>query len=151
MKEGDLTKRDEVQNQEKFKQRILFEGLIRKDRITPTDIDGFIDYKGKAFVFLEAKTGEADMKYGQKLAYINLIQTLKKAGTDAICILFKHNTPSHQHIKASEQEVDSIYMFDEKDEFWIWKVPSKPINVVQALDTFEKKCLKKGIKIFKNM
>ena len=151
MEDGDTTKRDEVQNKAKFKQRILFEGLIRRDRITPTDIDGFIDYKGNAFVFLEAKTGEADMKYGQKLAYINLIQRLQKAGALAICILFKHNTPSHEHIKASKQEVDSIYMFDEDDEFWTWKVPTKTITVSQALDTFEKKCVRKGIKIFKNM
>ncbi len=148
--EGDYSKRDEVKNENAFKQRILFRNLIRQDKITPTDIDGLIDYKGNAFVFIEGKKGNKDMPYGQELAYKNLIHALDGNGKFAICILFKHNTPNNKNIVAHDKEVDSIYMYSEELEIWQWKVPDRKITVLEAIDTFEKKCIMKGMKIFKD-
>lgn len=32
--------------------------VLRYGRITPTDIDGFLDFGGRAFVFIELKHGD---------------------------------------------------------------------------------------------
>jgi len=39
----------------RYKQLISFEGLERHRKITPTDIDGLIDYAGNAFFYMECK------------------------------------------------------------------------------------------------
>jgi hypothetical protein len=142
--------RDQIKNQKSFKQRILFEKLERDGKITPTDIDGLIDYNGKAFIFLEGKKKGIYMPFGQDLAYQNLIHVLREGGAIAICILFEHNTPSNENIIAHDKIVNSIYMYDKEYGDWRWKRPSRQITVLQAIETFEKKCLRKNIKIFKN-
>lgn len=47
--------RGEIKFIDRYKQLISYEGLERHRKITPTDIDGVIDYNGNAFIFLEGK------------------------------------------------------------------------------------------------
>lgn len=44
-----------------------FSGL-RYGKITPTDIDGFVEFKDKIFILLELKFGDSVLKYGQRTA-----------------------------------------------------------------------------------
>lgn len=60
-------KRGEIYNRQRASQLIDFSGL-RFGNITPTNIDGFIDFWNRAFVILEYKRGDNDMPYGQRLA-----------------------------------------------------------------------------------
>ena len=53
-----------VKYRERAKQIIDFTGL-QWDTITPTDIDGLIEYKNKAMVFMEFKHNDAQMPKGQ--------------------------------------------------------------------------------------
>lgn len=51
-----------------FKQQIAdFSGLTF-GKITPTDLDAFMDFNNQLFIFVEAKYGGAEMQYGQRLA-----------------------------------------------------------------------------------
>src|SRR5271166_2289485 len=43
---------------------------------TPTDIDGFVNFDGKAFVFIEAKYKSALMPTGQRHAFEALVDSL---------------------------------------------------------------------------
>ena len=54
-------------NREYAKQLKSFSGL-RFGKITPTDIDGFLDFGNNVYVFIETKHGDAPLPYGQKLA-----------------------------------------------------------------------------------
>lgn len=141
--------RDKVKNESAFKQKLLFVKLERRCKITPTDVDGLIDYNGNAFLFLEAKKENGIMSYGQSLAYENLIHVLQKGGAPSICVLFRHDTPSNKNIITYNKIVDSIYLFDEEYDDWRWKKPDRQITVLEAINIFEKKCLKNKIKIFK--
>lgn len=49
-----------------------FSGL-RYGKITPTDIDGFMDFGDRLFVFIESKYGGASLPYGQMLAIQRLV------------------------------------------------------------------------------
>lgn len=51
-----------------YKQQIAdFSGLTF-GKITPTDLDAFMDFNNKLFVFVETKFNNAPLKYGQRLA-----------------------------------------------------------------------------------
>jgi len=53
-----------------------FTGL-QYGKITPTDLDGFVDFGNKIFVLIECKGGDAKMPYGQQLALERLVDNSK--------------------------------------------------------------------------
>jgi len=61
---------------------------LRFGNITPTDIDGLIEYQGKGFIIIELKLNDNPIPYGQKLALERLTDDLAKP---AICIIVTHN------------------------------------------------------------
>lgn len=56
-----------INNQGIMKQVVDFKGLVF-GKISPTDIDCFIDFGNKLFVIVEAKHNDAQVPFGQKLA-----------------------------------------------------------------------------------
>ena len=57
---------------------------------TPTDIDGFLDFDNKIFIFFELKYGNSQLSYGQNLAYERLCDSLQNAGKETYVIIAKH-------------------------------------------------------------
>ena len=93
-------------------QIIDFTGLQRdniRKGIIPTDIDGFIDYGGNAFIYFDAKFGDVDVSYGQRKAYENVVNSHRKAGNKATAFIFRHNTPSEESVIAKDGIVDEVY------------------------------------------
>lgn len=58
--------------------------------ITPTDIDGVLDFGGKLFVFIEAKLTGAALPRGQELALERLTDAYEETGRNAACIVCEH-------------------------------------------------------------
>ena len=56
-----------------FKQRISDFSELRFGNITPTDLDAFMDFGNKLFVFVETKFQSAPMPRGQRLALERLV------------------------------------------------------------------------------
>ncbi len=76
----------EIYNRARARQLRDFSGILLGD-ITPTDIDGLIEYHNKAYIFIELKLKDADFPKGQRLALERLTDDLKKP---AICIVAIH-------------------------------------------------------------
>ena len=68
-----------------------FSGL-RFGNITPTDIDGFIDFQNNRFVIMEFKYKGSTYPFGQKLALGRLVDNLHDAGKKSIGIIASHTT-----------------------------------------------------------
>jgi hypothetical protein len=135
-----------IKYRDRYSQGISFEGLTRTGKITPTDIDGVIDYNGNAFLFIEGKLKGTLLHYGQRLAYENLKEVLERGGAYVWCIIFEHTIPPEQDIIAKEQIVSEILSTD----VYGWRVPvNRNMTVIDAIEEFEKICLERGIKIFK--
>jgi hypothetical protein len=79
----------EIINENRAKQLICFSGL-RYNNITPTDIDGLIEYQNKYYIWLELKYSYAEIKYGQKLAFERICDDLEKSGKPTIFIIADH-------------------------------------------------------------
>lgn len=80
-----------IQNRERSKQVIDYSG-IRYGNITPTDIDGFIEYHDKVYIFYEFKRKGYDMPHGQKLAFMRLVDALFCEKKFALLIRCEHDT-----------------------------------------------------------
>ena len=59
--------RGNVNNQRRFRQNLLYGG-IRYAKITPTDVDAFIDFRDKLYVFVEVKYKDKPIDMGQRIA-----------------------------------------------------------------------------------
>lgn len=137
--------RGQIKYLNRYKQLISYEGLERHRKITPTDIDGLIDYAGNAFFYmeckLESKYNESGLDYGQRRAIENLIESHRMAGHTAMAIIFVHNCNPEEIIIAKNMVIKELY-FEHK-----WKTPKSKWLVIDAINWFENYCKKNNIYI----
>jgi hypothetical protein len=79
-------------NKRRARQLIEFDGL-RYGTKMPMDIDAFMDFGGKAFVFIEAKYGDAPLPLGQRLALERLCDAIDN-GIESYVLVARHTAPS---------------------------------------------------------
>lgn len=119
--------RGEIQFRHRAKQLRDYSKL-RYANITPTDIDGLLEYHGKCYVIIELKYRALVLSHGQKLALERLTDDISKP---AICIIASHDTENpDEDIDASEAIV-SEYRFKE-----VWRVPKIQYTVKGLIDKF---------------
>ncbi len=90
---------------DRSKQIISYRDL-RWGKITPTDIDGFLDFGDKMFVYIEYKFGDTNIPYGQELALRRLVDA---TGKPCILIHATHNFPPDKDIDGANAIVVQIY------------------------------------------
>ena len=140
------TARGAIKYKDRYKQLISYEGLERHRHITPTDIDGVIDYAGNAFFVMECKHEDKflneGLDNGQKMAIENMINGWIESGKLAMAIVFVHNKMTDEIIIAKDAIVVEYY-FNAK-----WQTP-KDIKqtVYDAVVWFENYCIKHNIYI----
>jgi hypothetical protein len=81
--------RGKIQLRNRARQIIDFSG-IRFKNITPTDIDGLIEYKNIAYVLMEFKHREAEMPQGQSLALARMVDDFDRQGKYATLLVCEH-------------------------------------------------------------
>jgi len=91
MSTGKITYRKRAQ------QLIDYSGL-RFGNITPTDIDGFIDYHGECFVIIEYKYGSKDLPTAQRSAFETLANNCTKP---TLFVVAEH------HVENTEQDIEA--------------------------------------------
>lgn len=101
---------------------------IRYDKITPTDIDGFIDFGNKLFVFVELKFGSSPLKYGQKLAIERLCDACQNNERNSVVLIARYYMESEDAVDIAPLLVDE-YRFRGK-----WYRPKKETTVRRAID-----------------
>lgn len=89
--------RGDVYFPERYAQQRDYSGL-RFGNITPTDIDGLIEYKNRAYVIVELKMAGSDVPPGQLLALERLHDDLMCNGKKVLCIIAHHQTPLREKI-----------------------------------------------------
>ena len=107
-----------------------FRGL-RFGKITPTDIDGFIEYLDECFVFVEAKHGTAQMPYGQRLAFERLADACSQV-RPTVYILASHDAGINENINFADCSVTQ-YRYGR-----VWKLQMPRITVREFIDKFFK-------------
>lgn len=99
----------EIRNHARAAQVIDFSGLRYKS-ITPTDIDGGLEYRNKAFALFEMKLEGAPIQKGQILFLTRLIDSLSDNGKEAALFICRHNVKDPtKDVLAEKTRVESIY------------------------------------------
>jgi hypothetical protein len=123
--------RGTIYNIERYKQLLDFSGLQFERKITPTDIDLFLDFGGIEFVVGEFKVKGNSVPYGQRRALNEILQHLSiKGKTNAMGIIAEHQTPPDKMINACNCWVTE-YWFDIARG---WQPPKEPITVRKAIE-----------------
>lgn len=118
--------RGQIYNRNRAKQVVNFNGLIYGN-ITPTDIDGLIDFHNKCFVFMELKYKDAPLPDGQRIAIENVI---KSQGKPSIGIVASHDMPADRDINAVDCRVREIFYHGK------WHVVKQSYSVKRMIDRF---------------
>ena len=95
----------------------------------PTDIDGFLDFADKVFVFIDTKVEGVEMPGGQRLA----LGRLCDAARDPLCrrslvLIGSHNTPLDEEIDTGACPVVELRHKGE------WRGPKFDLTVREAVD-----------------
>ncbi len=105
-----------------------FTGL-RYGSITPTDIDGFVEFQDKLYIIFEGKYKNSEMPYGQRLALERLCDSIGKGGKPCFLILASYTEfNKNGDIDFAKCQVIN-YRFKKK-----WRSPKKPITVRGVID-----------------
>ena len=101
--------RGQIRDRDRSRQINDFTGL-KYGNITPTDIDGLIEYHNKAYVFIEMKYGNTKLPDGQKWALERLNNDLTKSGKPTITIIGTHQEANpEKDINVANTSVKKYY------------------------------------------
>ena len=123
-----MSERGVIQNRDRKRQIVDFSNL-KYGKITPTDIDGVLDFGNRLFVYFELKHGNAEVPYGQRLALERLVDSNANSGIPACCLIARH------YVNNTEEDVNAA--ITEVVEYrWEaeWHKPKEPILLFQAID-----------------
>jgi hypothetical protein len=72
--------------------------------ISPTDIDGLIEYHNKCYVYFELKCKDTSLPNGQELAFLRMCDDLGKV-KPTLLFVAEHETPLDQDIDVASSLV----------------------------------------------
>jgi len=123
-------KRGVIHNRERARQINNFSGLLYGN-ITPTDIDGLIEYHNKGYILIETKLRETKIEFGQRLAFERMTDDLTKSGKLTVCIIACHD------IDNPAQDID-VANTQVREYRWrgIWQTPKTPCTTKELVDYF---------------
>ena len=129
MLEYALNQRGVIQNRAR-KQQIADMSGLRFNKITPTDLDGFIDFDNRLFVFIEGKFIGTPVLYGQGLSIDRLCDACHTPPKRyAYAIIADHHHPTGEDIDFSSMTVRTIRQNQR------WTPPMyRTLTVRQAID-----------------
>jgi hypothetical protein len=118
------------QNRSRASQLIDFDGLTFGN-INPSDIDAVIEYKNKAFIFIELKSKGVDISTGQRILLERLVDGLNKP---SIALVAHHETwDCKEDVILAKAIVFKYYLYGR------WNVPIDKITVRKAVETMLEK------------
>ena len=120
--------RGKIQNRDRAKQLRDFTGL-RFGSITPTDVDGFVEFRDKLFVWIEAKLAGAPVEQGQRMALERVCDAVSETERMAVVLVVDHNTDPTEDIDFASCSVREWRYLGE------WREPVRPITCRAAIDT----------------
>lgn len=122
--------RGAIRHRDRRRQLIDMRGLAF-GTITPTDLDGLIDYHDEAFAFFELKLRGQKLELGQKLALVRVVDRIAASGARAALFVADHSIDDPMRdIAADRCSVRAIYELGE------WRQTAAMQTLREAVDAF---------------
>ena len=103
---------------------------VRFGNITPTDIDGCIEYKNILYVFFELKLIGATIKFGQKLAFERIADDLSKVKPTIYIIAEHKQKDCNENIHVEGAIVKEVRCNNR------WEVYNEEIKLYDFIDNY---------------
>lgn len=127
-----MSERGVIKDKRRAQQINDFSGL-RLGNITPTDIDGLIEYHDKAWIVFEIKYKGAQLLFGQRLAIERMTNAFTAAGKKAMALVVEHNVDDTDNsVDCAKCFVREVYYGDSPT----WRPPKRKINLREAIDEY---------------
>ena len=127
-----MPERGAIRNRQRAKQLRDFTGL-RWGKITPTDVDGGVEFGDKLFVFMEAKSNGAAMPFGQCLFLQRTCDAIAETGREAIVLILEHGA-------GPEDDVDyASCLVTEYRYNGVWQKPAQSTTCKVVIDAIRKR------------
>lgn len=85
-------------------------GGIKYGNIMPTDLDGIIEYKGKAYILIEMKHRNAEIPEGQRIAFERMVDDFTHVHKFACLLRCSHSVDDcGEMVKAEDAIVTGVY------------------------------------------
>ena len=105
----------EIKYPARMKQLVDFDGLCKVGKITPTDIDGMIEFQGRGYLFYELKYELAEVPLGQRIALERLVQDTSVKEKRCVAIIAQHCVEDvNEPVKIECAVVREVYLSDKK-------------------------------------
>jgi hypothetical protein len=124
----------EIKNINNFKQGLDFSGL-RCGSLLATDIDCFMEFQNKLFIFIEVKYGGSEIPLGQRIAYERLCTRLNTDSSNCFVLVTSHNISNESIIDICKT---NVYMFRHKYE---WVNLTNQIPLTKSIEFIKQKYL----------
>lgn len=126
-----MSERGVIRNIQFARQRADFSGMQFRN-ITPTDIDGYIEFGDEVFIFMETKHGDADLPLGQCLALERVCDRVQKSGAEALVLVLRDESAADaRSTYRIAPLLVSRYRYRGK-----WYVPKEQITAKNAVEKF---------------
>ena len=83
--------RGTIQYKDRARQLIDYHNMRLPYNITPTDSDGEIEFRDKAWIFFEIKQEGKGLPEGQSLAFQRKINDIERGGKEAVLFVAEHD------------------------------------------------------------
>lgn len=127
-----MAERGEIKNKEFARQIRDFSELIFEN-VTPTDIDGLIEFNNCIYILMETKYLKDELPQGQERALINLVDTIFEASKKGLLIIAIHNKQPKEDIPFHACRV-TRYRSRKS-----WYSPKKKMTIKNIIDSYLKK------------
>jgi hypothetical protein len=118
-----------INNKERMRQVINYDGL-RYDTITPTDIDGLVEYKGKAYAIIEMKHRNKDVSKGQLIALERMAEDLSAQGKLVTIFVCEHYVDNPERDVIAAKSIVRMCWFN-----GVWRIDMRK-TLKERLDGF---------------
>lgn len=114
------------------KQLLDYSGLLFGN-ITPSDIDGIIEWHNDKYALLEYKYKAAQMPFGQKLLLERMANDLYRSGKEVVVLVAKHEEDDcDNEVDAAKCLVRELYIPTEG----VWRKPKGEFSVFDICEMF---------------
>ena len=156
-----------IENEERARQLMLFNGMARRWDLSPTNIDLFQEYCGKLYIYGEGKVRGKDLLIGQKKAFEHICESYYEPELEKIpwlskhfawVLIYEHDTPVKEDVIVKDQYVTDVY----SSIYPEWRTPKSDdvmpkfvlgsngrITVLEAIAQIENWCYEHNIYIGK--
>lgn len=112
-----------------YADKVINYNSLHFGKISPTDIDGFIEYHNKWFIFIETKFKQAQMPKGQELALERICDAIQSETKNAIVFFTSHEDDG------VDVEIDIGLSIVIKYRYMgKWHKPKEPITLKLAVE-----------------